>query len=35
MIVCRILPHINKNLNNAQKDGKSNKLQIKKDIKEK
>jgi hypothetical protein len=35
MNVSRILPHINKNLSNAQKDGKSNNLQIKEDIKEK
>jgi hypothetical protein len=35
MTVSRILPHINKNLSNAQKDGKSNNLQIKEDIKEK
>ena len=35
MNVSRILPHINKNLSNAQKDGKFNNLHIKEDIKEK
>ena len=35
MTVSRILPHINKNLSNAQKDGKFNNLHIKEDIKEK
>ena len=34
MNVSRILPHINKNLSNAQKDGKFNNLHIKEDIKE-
>ena len=35
MNVSRILPHINKNLSNAQKDGKSNNLQIKEKKKKK